>query len=231
MTPMVDLMCLLITFFMLTTAFSKPKIMEITMPEKTDKKDEAPATKVQDDRVINVILSGDDKIFWYPGLADPKKPPLPTLAKTDYSKDGIRKILLQRNKKVFKKVESINDEFTRGVLKMTKDYLDYRIKELNKLVEEGKATENDVKNKISEIQTLFSKDDKDMKNEFLAWKIKEIKRNEDKKSPIILIKADDKAKYKNIVDIIDEMYICSIAGYAVVDINDVEKEMLNNAQK
>ena len=39
MTPMVDLMCLLITFFMLTTAFNKPKVMVITMPEK-DKKDE-----------------------------------------------------------------------------------------------------------------------------------------------------------------------------------------------
>ena len=36
MTPMVDLMCLLITFFMLTTAFSKPKVMVITMPEKND---------------------------------------------------------------------------------------------------------------------------------------------------------------------------------------------------
>ena len=34
MTPMVDLMCLLITFFMLTTAFSKPKVMEIVLPEK-----------------------------------------------------------------------------------------------------------------------------------------------------------------------------------------------------
>ena len=34
MTPMVDLMCLLITFFMLTTAFSKAKVMVITMPER-----------------------------------------------------------------------------------------------------------------------------------------------------------------------------------------------------
>jgi biopolymer transport protein ExbD len=34
MTPMVDLMCLLITFFMLTTAFSKSKVMEINLPEK-----------------------------------------------------------------------------------------------------------------------------------------------------------------------------------------------------
>ena len=36
MTPMVDLACLLLTFFMLTTAFSKPKVMEIVLPEKTN---------------------------------------------------------------------------------------------------------------------------------------------------------------------------------------------------
>ncbi len=34
MTPMVDLACLLLTFFMLTTAFSKPKVMEIVLPDK-----------------------------------------------------------------------------------------------------------------------------------------------------------------------------------------------------
>ena len=39
MTPMVDLICLLITFFMLTTAFNKPKIMEIVLPEKIKKED------------------------------------------------------------------------------------------------------------------------------------------------------------------------------------------------
>ena len=37
MTPMVDLMSLLITFFMLTAAFSKPKVMEIILPEKIRK--------------------------------------------------------------------------------------------------------------------------------------------------------------------------------------------------
>ena len=34
MTPMVDLMMLLITFFMLTTSLSKAKVMEITLPDK-----------------------------------------------------------------------------------------------------------------------------------------------------------------------------------------------------
>ena len=44
MTPMVDLMCLLITFFMLTTAFSKSKIMEIILPEP--QKEDAPCSQV-----------------------------------------------------------------------------------------------------------------------------------------------------------------------------------------
>jgi biopolymer transport protein ExbD len=40
----------------------------------------------------------------------------------------------------------------------------------------------------------------------------------DKTSPIIVIKASDKANYKNLVDVLDEMQICSIATYAIVDI-------------
>ena len=70
MTPMVDLMCLLITFFMLTTAFSKPKVMEITMPEKDNKPDPKTQTKVQADRTYNILLTGDNKIYWYLGLAE-----------------------------------------------------------------------------------------------------------------------------------------------------------------
>ena len=54
-----------------------------------------------------------------------------------------------------------------------------------------------------------------MADSTLNRKIKEIKKS-DKKAPIILIKADDKAKYKNIVDIIDEMAICNIASYALL---------------
>jgi hypothetical protein len=54
---------LLITFFMLTTAFAKPKIMEIVLPEdggSTDPTIEYPAK-----RTINLLLSGDNKIYYY----------------------------------------------------------------------------------------------------------------------------------------------------------------------
>jgi biopolymer transport protein ExbD len=48
----------------------------------------------------------------------------------------------------------------------------------------------------------------------------------DKIGPVVLIKAADNVKYKNVVDIIDEMAICNIARYALVDINSVEKKMV-----
>jgi biopolymer transport protein ExbD len=182
MTPMVDLMCLLITFFMLTTAFSKPKAMEITMPEKDDKNIEKEAPKIAADRTINILISGNDKIYYYFGVADPKQP-LPQLIESNYSKDGIRKMLLQRNKLVFKAVYELKDKVTKG--------------------------------------------EEVMADSTLARKIKELKKTVDPKAPIILIKADEKAKYKNLVDIIDEMAICTVANYAVVDISDLEKQMMS----
>jgi biopolymer transport protein ExbD len=171
---------------MLTTAFSKPKVMEITMPEKDNTQKDVDKTKVQADRTLNILMSGDDKVYYYQGLADPKKPPLPKLIKTNYGKDGIRKMLLHRNKLVFKQIEDLKTKVIKGELVMADSTLNRKIKEIKK---------------------------------------------SDKKAPIILIKADEKAKYKNIVDIIDEMAICNIASYAVVDINDVELEMLKTAPK
>jgi biopolymer transport protein ExbD len=179
MTPMVDLMCLLITFFMLTTAFSKPKAMEITMPEKN--KDDAPIVKINDKRTVNILISGDDKIYYYFGLADPKLP-LPTLTETNYSKDGIRKMLLQRNKIAFKAVTELREKVIKGEEVMADSTLSRRVKDLKK---------------------------------------------SDPEAPIILIKADEKAKYKNLVDIIDEMSICTVASYAVVDISPLELQMIN----
>ena len=49
---------------------------------------------------------------------------------------------------------------------------------------------------------------------------------DDVAGPIILIKATEGVRYKNMVDIIDEMAITEIARYSIVDINDVEKVMI-----
>jgi biopolymer transport protein ExbD len=179
MTPMVDLACLLLTFFMLTTAFSKPKVMEIVLPDKKIDKNSPPIPK---SRTLNIILDENDRIFWYNGMADPTKPPIPTLEESNFSKDGIRKLLLHRNKLLFKEVEDINNKVLKGKLVLSRDSLTKRIRDLGK---------------------------------------------EDKFGPIVLIKATDKVKYKNMVDIIDEMAITHVVRYSIVDINPFEKKLLN----
>ena len=50
----------------------------------------------------------------------------------------------------------------------------------------------------------------------------------DKKAPIIIIKATDEASYKNLIDVLDEMAICNIGRYAIVDITDYDRELIAN---
>jgi biopolymer transport protein ExbD len=105
MTPMVDLMCLLITFFMLTTAFSKAKVMEINLPEKL-KDPNAEPPRISASRTMNIILGPNEKIYYYPGTVKPEDyNNLPPLQETDFSANGIRSLLLERNKMLFKKID------------------------------------------------------------------------------------------------------------------------------
>ncbi len=48
---------------------------------------------------------------------------------------------------------------------------------------------------------------------------------------IVLIKATDKSRYKNLVDILDEMKITDTKRYAIVDIQPAELEMLANVKE
>jgi len=142
MTPMVDLAFLLLTFFILTTTLSKPQTMEITMPEKPKENDKQP--EVNEKKVLTLVLGANDKVFWYVGITEPEA------KKTDFSKDGIRKVLVDKK---------------------------------------------------SEIRDL-----------------------------IVLIKAMDEAKYKNMVDILDEMTISNVQRYAIVDITPADKEIVRQTQ-
>jgi len=122
MTPMVDLMCLLITFFMLTTAFSKSKVMEITLPDKLTPQTTAP--KAQASRTVNIILGPDDKIYWYPGVVKPEdasKNIFPPLTVLDYSPTGIRQMLLDKNRFLARKIEDFRNQVTTGKLVLTQD--------------------------------------------------------------------------------------------------------------
>lgn len=132
MTPMVDLMCLLITFFMLTTAFSKPKVMEIVLPEKIKKdKDKVDAPKIAKWRTLNVILGPENKVLWYTGAVDDPKNP-PPLQVTDFSPTGIRALLLERNRALFKKIEQFNNDIISGKIVIPRDSIEAQIGKLKR---------------------------------------------------------------------------------------------------
>jgi biopolymer transport protein ExbD len=131
MTPMVDLMCLLITFFMLTTAFSKAKIMEIVLPEKLKEKTEAP--KIVASRTLNIVLGPDNKVYWYPGTVKPEDyKNLPPLQETDLSATGIRKLMLDRNRALFKKIDDFKNQVITGKIRISQDSVQGAIRQLKK---------------------------------------------------------------------------------------------------
>lgn len=59
------------------------------MPDKV--KDEAEQTKVNENDILNLVLAENDKIYWWIGLTPPAEV-------TNFSKDGIRKVIMEHNK-------------------------------------------------------------------------------------------------------------------------------------
>ncbi len=184
MTPMVDLAFLLLTFFILTTTFSKPKTMDITMPVKDTT--EINRTKVPASQTMSILLTENDRIIWYMGIDSAGAPPQTNIA--DFSTSGeksIHRVLLERNKLIADQVRLVLDSVKRGLIPDNED----EIKRHKAAVKQA-----------------------------------------EKKGLIVLIKPDDKSKYKNLVDILDEMLICNVARYAIVDLSESEKELIKNAR-
>lgn len=176
-TPMVDLGFLLITFFMLATTLSKPQTMEIAMPSK-EKVTVEEQTKVKASRAVTIVLDKDNTVYYYEGTRDEKTGVDPVVSKTDFSPQGVRKLLIKKNYDIMVKVEEL------------------------------RAKKQDKK--------LSDEDFDKQRNEVMS----------DKAAPIVIIKATDGANYGNLVNILDEMAICNIGRYAIVDISDYDKELI-----
>ena len=134
MTPMVDLACLLLTFFILTTAFNEPKAMEIVMPQ------EGQSNKINPSKALTIILAENDQIFFYNGFADPTEGKLPTMFKSNFSEKGLRKVLLERNKTLFEKSYYYKDSVGREMgnyANYPKDSINRQLRKMKNSDKEG----------------------------------------------------------------------------------------------
>lgn len=181
MTPLVDLAFLLLTFFVLTSTFSQPKVLRMIFPEKLDPKNkDIKQPEVKDG--ITILLTDNDKMYWYRGALNAKT----VLEETDYTKKGLRKVLVENNLPLLTQLRAFE-------------------KELNKIDAKDTAKRNAIDIKVKEAQR--------------------------ESKLVVLLKNDDKATYRNVIDVMDEFMITQIAKYFAVDegMADLEKKLI--AQK
>ncbi len=163
-TPMVDLGFLLITFFMLTTTLAKPQIMALVMPDKDlDIEDIEP---VKESKVLTLLLGGNDKVYWYEGITDAK------LDSTDYSAEGVRKVILN-------KMDKVREQF--------------------------------------QLETYKKKNKEGVEIEY-----------KDGSYINVIIKPTKEARYKNLVDALDEMAITKVRYYVILDVSPLEEAFIKN---
>ncbi|ROH96745.1 ExbD/TolR family protein [Chryseobacterium daecheongense] len=91
MTPMVDLGFLLITFFMFTTTFSKPNVMDLGLPAKPKENQKPPDTEIKLSNSISLLLGRDNRIFWH--QQDNTTLTDQNLNETTFDREGIRKVI------------------------------------------------------------------------------------------------------------------------------------------
>ena len=91
-TPMVDMMMLLITFFMLCTTLAKPQAMQLTMPSNDTNVAEQDKSVTKASHTITLYLGANDQIWYIAGLPNYEDPSC--VKKTSYGAKGIRDVLI-----------------------------------------------------------------------------------------------------------------------------------------
>ena len=90
MTPMVDLGFLLISFFVMTTELSKPRVASLNMPK------EGPPISLGKSNALTVLLAGDENVYYYHGNWQDAVAANNIVKTSLYSNDGLRKVIMEK---------------------------------------------------------------------------------------------------------------------------------------
>lgn len=103
MTPMVDIVMLLLIFYMVTTVFAMPQAMEINLPPA----DQIDEVEVKESNLLTIRVDNESRFWW--NLKTPTPENLPLLLPSDpnrpdtvaykFNADTLRGLLLEQNRK------------------------------------------------------------------------------------------------------------------------------------
>ena len=216
-TPMVDMMMLLITFFMLCTSLAKPQAMHLTMPAKDDNMTADDKDKSKTEQTITIYLAGDDKLYYY--IIDKKEdfgnPEF--LKEATWGKDGIREVLRNHRHapaKVLMDAKVQLDNWFNALPKTQQEENDSVYNRALIMIKKGHV---DIVNNNQLVKAQYEKVDRDMKNYEERGMVPTLAVN---------IKPLDNSSYDNLVTILDEMQICCIGKYVIDKITDKDLPIL-----
>ncbi len=134
-TPMVDMLMLLITFFMLCTTLSKPQTMELTMPSNDDTTTEEQKNEAKASETVTIYVAANNKILYGEGIPQYDNPNW--LKETTWGNDGIRKALR----------EHATENGTKPVKR-----IELAVKELNSKKDKEKWSDEELRKRISDVK-------------------------------------------------------------------------------
>ena len=201
-TPMVDMMMLLITFFMLCTTLAKPQAMQLTMPSNDkdiNQLDEENKQVTKASHTITLYLGANDKVWYVAGLPNYEDPSC--VKQTTYGKDGIEKVLNEHTTE-----EGINPV---AKIKLAKKELDAKKNEYN-----SKMTDEQYQEALKKL------------------KKGELPSGEKVPTMTVIIRPLNTATYANMVAALDEMLISNIDKYVIDNVDkmsDDDKALIEKA--
>ncbi len=230
-TPMVDMMMLLITFFMLCTSLAKPQAMQLTMPAKQDApKDQKEKSKTE--LTVDVYLLADNKIYTYIVDKAEKYGDPEYLEEVTWGtgKGSIRDKLVNYNpyKDAVAPIQAIMnakkqlDAWVVAQPKTNKDVNDSIYEHALSWIRKGKL---DVVSNNSLNKAKYDEYDRQSKDPNFV-------EDNDKLATTINvnIKPLDDSTYDNLVTILDEMAVCCIGTYRISNVNVDDLTLLSKKE-
>lgn len=231
-TPMVDMNMLLITFFMLCTTMIKSQTLTIALPsnEKVDNVENMSQASADD--AVTIIIDAKRKkgsfdvdsvngkvvneVYYYfgkPGGDAGMFGPGGTILESNNN--------LQKSELLSDEVNSAGIHTARGIRKIIQDRNKEVLAEIKKLKEKYAS---------GGFGSLETKDGREKAQEAYNAAASEVRKNENLKKPVIIIKSTPQASFGGLVSALDEMQINSVSKYQIDNMTRVDSVMLIDYQ-
>lgn len=227
-TPMVDMNMLLITFFMLCTTMIKSQTLSIALPSNEKVQNEENMSQASEDDAVTIILDAKRKkgsmavdtvngkvvpvVYYYFG-----KPGGPNGL-------GTTEAEITANNNLEESQFLANDESS-GTARGIRQIIQQRNKEV--LAEIKKLKDRYNKGEFGNLET---KEGREKAQALYDEEASKIRKKDDLKKPVIIIKSTPEASYGSLVAILDEMQINSISKYQIDNMTKVDSVMVINYQ-